>query len=109
MLTVQEAHAICYSEINRPDPSWPEKPEIIIVNTDETKHSWVFNYQSRPYVENGDFSQSLVGNGPCVVLKTSGKFAFTATFPTISERVAETEKWLLSQGTAGGRTVVAHS
>jgi len=108
MVSADEAYAICYAQINQPDLSWPEKPEIIVTSTTEGEHSWVFYYQSKPYVEDGDFGQSLVGNGPCVVLKSDGRFAFTATFPPIEERVSETESWLLSGGSAGGRSVVAH-
>jgi hypothetical protein len=108
MVSENEAYAICYAQINQPDLSWPEKPEIVIISTVEREHSWVFYYQSKPYVEHGDFGQSLVGNGPCVVVKSDGCFAFTATFPPIDERVSEAEAWLLSGGTIGARSVVAH-
>ena len=29
---------------------------------------WAFSYQSRSYVESGDFRESLVGHGPVVIL-----------------------------------------
>jgi hypothetical protein len=108
MVTEDKAYAICYAQINQPDFGWPEKPEIVITSTMEREHSWVFYYQSKPYVEHGDFGQSLVGNGPCVVLKSDGRFAFSATFPPIEERVSEAEAWLLSGGDTGARSVVAH-
>jgi len=107
MLSEADAHAICYAQINKPDPYWPDKSEILIVKTEETQHSWVFFYQSKLYVEHGDFSQQLVGNGPCVVLKSDGRLAFTATFPPIDERIVEAEAWLISGGTSSGRSVVA--
>lgn len=108
MLSQREAYAVCYAQINQPDLGWPEKPEIVVTSTVEREQSWVFYYQSKPYVDNGDFGQSLVGNGPCVVLKSDGRFVFTATFPPIDERVSEAEAWLLTGGNAGARSVVAH-
>jgi len=108
MISQGEAYAICYAQINQPDRAWPEKPEIVVTSTEEREQSWVFYYQSKPYVDHGDFGQSLVGNGPCVVLKSDGRFAFTATFPPIDERVFEAEAWLLMGGNAGARSVVAH-
>jgi hypothetical protein len=109
MLSEQQAHEICDEQINKPDPSWPNRPEIVITKVEERPHSWVYYYQSEPYVEGGDPSQSLIGNGPCVVLKSNGKFAFTATYASISDRIDEAEVWLLSQGAAGASSVVAHS
>lgn len=109
MVSADEAYAICYEQINQPEIGWPEKPEIVVTSTIEREHSWVFYYQSKPYVQDGDFSQSLVGNGPCVVLKSDGRFAFTATYPPIEERICEAEAWLLSAGDTGARSVVTHN
>jgi len=109
MLTEAQARAKAHSELNKPDASWPEKPEIVITATEETAASWVFYYQSKPYLEQGDFTQSLIGNGPLVILKSNGRFAYAATFPPIGERISEAETWLLSNGASGGRSVVYHS
>lgn len=109
MLSENDAYAISYEQINKSDLYWPDKPEIVIIKTDETDHSWIFYCQYRLYIETEEISHVPVGNGPCVVLKSDGRFTFSATFPPIYERVIEAERWLLSGGNSGGRSAVAAS
>ena len=42
-------------------------PVIIESATQEFDEGWVFFYQSKSYIETGDFKESLVGNAPCFV------------------------------------------
>jgi len=44
--------------------------EIVICHCEETDDAWVFGYQSRAFLEQGDINSSLVGNGPLVVPKS---------------------------------------
>ncbi|HKB59039.1 MAG TPA: YrhB domain-containing protein [Gallionellaceae bacterium] len=106
MLTETEARAICHSELNKPDGSWPNKPEIVITKTQEREHSWVFYYQSRPYIEQGDLAQALFGSGPFVMLKAGGRFALTAAFPQPGQGISAAEVWLVTNGTSGSDAVI---
>ena len=48
--------------------------EIVILDeeTIEKPYGWIFFYQSRAFIETGDFSHFLVGNGPIVIERTDG-------------------------------------
>ena len=45
----------------------------------ETEFGWVFFYNTREYVEDGDEMAIAVGNAPIIVDKTSGKLEVTGT------------------------------
>lgn len=47
--------------------------ELKLVKTQEEPFGWVFFYQSKEYVENGNFSSMLAGNSPFLVDCKSGK------------------------------------
>ncbi len=49
--------------------------EIVIARCDETAETWVFGYNTRAFLEDGDIMSSLAGNGPVVVPK-SGEPAY---------------------------------
>jgi len=48
------------------------EPLASMGSPDRLSHGWVFNYQSRAYMENREFSDMLVGQGP-VVIRDDGK------------------------------------
>ena len=47
--------------------------------TMERSFGWVFFYQSRRYLQSGNFSDLLAGNAPIVVAKTDGRIHVTGT------------------------------
>jgi len=96
-ISKEQAAAICYREINQPNLDWPDMPELVVVRVDERERSWVIHYQSKPWVESGDFSQSIVGNGPYVVSKATGNFAIAGTAAPLSDRVTEAERVLAAR------------
>ena len=53
-------------ELIRPE----HEPEIVISTCEETDVSWIFGYNSRPFLEAGDIVSALAGNGPIVVPKS---------------------------------------
>jgi len=53
-------------EVIRPE----NEAEIVIGKCDETDEVWAFGYNSRAFLERGDISSSLVGNGPVIVPKS---------------------------------------
>lgn len=46
------------------------EPEIVISRCEELDDAWSFGYNSRAFLEAGDISSALAGNGPVVVPKS---------------------------------------
>ena len=40
--------------------------------TQEKPYGWIFSYQSARFLESGDLTHALAGNGPVVILKADG-------------------------------------
>lgn len=53
-------------EVIRPEHS----TEIVICTCDETTDSWVFGYNSRAFIEDGDIMSAPAGNGPVIIPKS---------------------------------------
>ncbi len=63
-----------------PGSSEKIKPELVISRIDEhTDIGWVFFYNSKAYVENGEFEHALVGNAPLIVEKATGNVYSSGT------------------------------
>jgi hypothetical protein len=72
----------------------------VVVMTEHTLErpvGWVFFYNTRAFVETGDFSQSLIGNAPVLVDRCDGSVHFIATSRPVEDAVAE-----YASRTAGG-------
>jgi len=81
MLTKDEAKKLVEEIINRPDPSIPNFPELVILDeaTIERAFGWVFFYQTREYVETEDIETILVGNAPYIINRNDGSLHETGT------------------------------
>ena len=66
MLTLKEARTIALAHLPAAEPGI----ELVILDahTIAKPYGWVFFYNSKKFVESGDFLDSTVGNGPMVVL-----------------------------------------
>jgi hypothetical protein len=65
-------------------------PVIIDAETQEREFGWVFFYDSKEYVETGDFIHAIPGNAPVVVLR-DGAIRTTGTARPLSEYLNEIE------------------
>ena len=94
MLNREQAQEKVKLKINEPDPCWPEKPRIIILDecTIEKEWGWVFFYQSSEYLETGDFSSQLAGNAPYIVNKATGELHETGTAFSVEHYIKEYEQ-----------------
>jgi hypothetical protein len=74
--------------------------EVVIVDsaTIERAFGWVFFYQSREYVETGDFAHRLVGNAPLIVNRLTGEVRSTGTAHPTEYYLTEYEASLSSGG-----------
>jgi hypothetical protein len=70
-VTISEARARALAEIEKGFTQGDE-PVIGDDYTQEKSYGWVFFYQSKRYIETGDPSTMLAGNGPVVVLRDDG-------------------------------------
>lgn len=94
MLSREQAQKKVEVKINEPDPYWPEKPKIVVLEelTIEREWGWVFFYQSSEYIETQNFNSQLVGNAPYIVNKLSRELIETGTAFSIEYYINEYEK-----------------
>ncbi|RAJ81930.1 immunity protein 35 of polymorphic toxin system [Chitinophaga dinghuensis] len=50
-----------------------DSPDIVISSTTELPYAWVFNYNTRQYLETGDVMYILAGNSPYFISKLTGE------------------------------------
>lgn len=55
-------------------------------------YGWVFFYDSRKHVETGNISYALAGNGPIIVLKSSGELVALTTAVPVLEAIEMFER-----------------
>ena len=66
--------------------------DIAESETIERPFGWVFFYNSKGYLETGDFFERLAGNGPVLVDKQNGSVHFCGTIKTPQEYIEEYER-----------------
>lgn len=64
---------------------------ILSERTIEKDYGWIFFYQSRKYLETGEFSYTLAGNGPVVFERESGAVHHLGTYKDPDELIREFE------------------
>ena len=93
MLTQTEALEIISKKLQQMSTS--ADPFVVVEkNTVEKPFGWVFFYNSKRYVETGEFRYRLAGNGPVIVNKHNGSVEFFGTNKPPQEIVEEYEKKL---------------
>lgn len=86
MITEAQAREICRREINHAEP---ESLDIVVTDVLELPDAWVVHYQSRAFVESGNFSDRLAGNAPFVICKKTGKFVVLCTALPLERQIQE--------------------
>jgi hypothetical protein len=79
VVTLEEARSLVEAAIADGDPPRDDIPVVLDKETIERPWGWIFFYQSRHFVETGDFSSFLVGNAPLIVERSSGRLIPTGT------------------------------
>jgi len=67
-------------------------PIIMEEATREESFGWVFFYQSKQFLETGDFMKALGGNAPIIIDKFSGQLTVTGTVHSIDYYTGAYEK-----------------
>lgn len=99
-MNIEEAEEIITKKINEPDPSWPDKPAIVILSeqTIQRHWGWVFFYNSQRFLNTGNVSDALVGNAPYIVNRRSGEISLTGTTHPIDYYIKQYERELKHGG-----------
>lgn len=75
----------------------PASSYDLVILEDETitkGWGWVFFYQTKAYVESGDFRDMLGGNAPIIVNRVTGDVTITGTAHDIEHYINEYEQSL---------------
>jgi len=84
MTTIVEAKKIAEGHLAKMVGS-SEAILIVDDSTIETDFGWIFIWNSRRYLESGDFRDALLGNVPLIVDRANGSVHETCTFLSIGE------------------------
>lgn len=57
--------------------------------TRDESFGWIFFYNSRRFIEDGQFSDQLLGNAPIIVKRDSGEVLLTGTAQSVEVYIAE--------------------
>ena len=75
-----EAQSLVESELEKTKDNFDPIDCVILEDeTIERTWGWMFFYQSKAYVETGDFREMLGGNAPIIVNRNTGKITHTGT------------------------------
>ena len=68
-------------ELLRLGPAENDQVELVILDehTIEDEFGWVFFYESKAYLDTGDFSYALAGNAPLLISRMDGSVHVTGT------------------------------
>jgi hypothetical protein len=96
MLTREQAREQIEAKLNKPDPHWPDKPELIVDDeqTIEKEWGWVFFYNTSGYLKTGNVDEDLMGNAPYIVNKNTGEIIEAGTAYDIEYYIKEYESKL---------------
>jgi len=79
MLTRDQAKILVKNQLS----SWPyaAESEVVVIDsaTIERPFGWAFFYESRLYLETGEFMHRLAGNAPLIVNRFTGEVVTTGT------------------------------
>ncbi len=94
MITKQQAQDAVAAEL-RTRCRIPGDSFVIVENlTIEKPFGWVFFYDSKKYLESGNISDAIAGNGPVFVNNQDGRTEFCGSCKSVQEFVSEYErKW----------------
>lgn len=83
MITFEEALKVVVDHLSK------SPVQLVITYSEEFPEGWLFCFDSKEYVETGDFSFQLVGNGPILIDKDTGELHVFGTALPPKEYVEE--------------------
>ncbi|MBK8474996.1 MAG: hypothetical protein IPL39_01455 [Opitutaceae bacterium] len=92
MITRDRARELAMAKIRATWSVPGDEPAIADADTSEEIFGWVFFYNSRRFLETGEFSCRLAGNGPVIVDTLSGEVTMLGTAGGIEAQIADYAK-----------------
>lgn len=94
MLSKETAKKLAIEFMNSSSLDDADDNELIIVDkaTIEKPYGWIFSYNSKKFLESGDFTYSLLGNGPVVVDKETMEVRELGSGPFVERFISEYEE-----------------
>ncbi len=80
-MNILQAKSKVIEELEKISQCCPHGTEFVIIDesTIEKSWGWVFFYQNKQFVNNGNIVQQIAGNAPFIVNKFTGKLTKTGT------------------------------
>lgn len=73
--------------------SWDDDQPVIVDDlTRDLGYGWMFHYNSARYLQSKNFRDALAGNGPIVVLKSTGEVAALTSALPVEDALGEFEQ-----------------
>lgn len=92
MLQFQQARQIAELEIKNHWTIPNDSPVIVDKETIEKPYAWIFFYNSKHWLETGDFNYAIAGNSPLFVAKTNGHVSKFGTGYSVDEMIDKYEE-----------------
>jgi hypothetical protein len=94
MLSKETAKKMATDFINMESSGNGDENKWVIIDeyTLEKPYGWIFSYNSHRFLETGDYSYSVVGNGPVIVNRMTGEVEEIAGGPFYKRNLEECEK-----------------
>ena len=96
MIDKEQAKAKVEKKINKPDSTGTETMKLVILDdlTIEKEWGWVFFYNSEEVARSGDTMDTLFGNAPYIVNRSTGELIETGTAYDIEDYIKDYESKL---------------
>lgn len=89
MINKEQAEKIVYKHLALLEKESGVQLKLINTETIEKEFGWIFFYNSKKYIETGEFRYMLAGNAPIIVNKKDGSLYETGTSQPIDCYVTE--------------------
>jgi hypothetical protein len=98
MISKDTAIDIAHKELKKISADTDTDLVLLDDETIERHWGWVFFYNSRAFIETGDYSEALAGNAPFIVNRMTGEVTLTGTAMPIEHYISEYEATLPDGG-----------
>ena len=80
-MNIRQAKAKVVEELDKITDARPQGTEFVVIDesTIEKPWGWVFFYQNKKFISDGNIAQQIAGNAPFIINKQTGKLTKTGT------------------------------
>jgi hypothetical protein len=86
-------HPLYLGYLQRNDPDYQQQKNVIVLtNIHEESFGWIFFYNSKQFIDTGDFSYAIAGNAPIIINRMTGELSVTGTAHSIEYYIEEYQR-----------------